>query len=66
MKTSAVCLNGKNDLRLEEFELAPLKDNEIRVKNVTDSISLSSYKAANQGWNTETEKFVLEYFKPTM
>lgn len=49
MKTLAVRLYGKNDLRLEEFELAPLKDNEIRVKNVTDSICMSSYKAANQG-----------------
>lgn len=49
MKTLAVRLYGKNDLRLEEFELAPLKDNEIRVKNVTDSICMSSYKASNQG-----------------
>lgn len=49
MKTKAVRLYGKDDLRLEEFELAPLKDNEIRVKNVTDSICMSTYKAAKQG-----------------
>lgn len=49
MKTKAVRLYGKNDLRLEEFELAPLKDDEIRVKNVTDSICMSTYKAAYQG-----------------
>ncbi len=49
MKTRAVRLYGKNDIRLEEFTLAPLKDNEILVKNVTDSICMSSYKAANQG-----------------
>lgn len=31
MKTKAVRLYGKNDLRLEEFELPPIKDNEILV-----------------------------------
>ncbi len=49
MKTNAVRLYGKEDIRLEEFELAPLKDNEIRVKNITDSICMSSYKASHQG-----------------
>ena len=49
MKTKAVRLYGKEDIRLEEFELAPLKDNEILVKNVTDSICMSSYKASKQG-----------------
>ncbi len=29
MKTKAVRIYGKNDLRLEEFELPPIKDNEI-------------------------------------
>ncbi len=49
MKTMAVRLYGKNDIRLEEFELPPLKDNEILARVVSDSICMSSYKAANQG-----------------
>jgi threonine dehydrogenase-like Zn-dependent dehydrogenase len=51
MKTKAVRLYGKNDLRLEEFELPPIKDNEILAKNISDSICMSSYKAAIQGKN---------------
>lgn len=49
MKTRAVRLYGKRDLRLEEFELPHLTVDEILAKVVTDSICLSSYKAANQG-----------------
>ena len=49
MKTRAVRLYGKKDLRLEEFELPSITDDEILAKVVTDSICLSSYKAANQG-----------------
>jgi len=49
MKTKAVRLYGKNDLRLEEFELPPIKENEILAKNISDSICMSSYKAAIQG-----------------
>jgi L-sorbose 1-phosphate reductase len=49
MKTRAVRLYGKKDLRLEEFELPPLKDNEILAKVICDSLCMSSYKAANQG-----------------
>lgn len=49
MKTRAVRLYGKKDLRLEEFELPPLKDNEILAKVVCDSLCMSSYKAASQG-----------------
>jgi threonine dehydrogenase-like Zn-dependent dehydrogenase len=49
MKTKAVCLYGKNDLRLEEFELPPIKENEILAKVVCDSLCMSSYKAASQG-----------------
>jgi threonine dehydrogenase-like Zn-dependent dehydrogenase len=49
VKTRAVRLYGKNDLRLEEFELPETKDNEILAKVVTDSICMSSYKAAKQG-----------------
>jgi len=49
MKTKAVRLYGKNDLRLEEFELPEIKEDEILAKVVTDSICMSSYKAAYQG-----------------
>jgi threonine dehydrogenase-like Zn-dependent dehydrogenase len=49
MKTRAVRLYGKKDLRLEEFELPELKDNEILAKVVCDSLCMSSYKAASQG-----------------
>jgi L-sorbose 1-phosphate reductase len=48
MKTKAVRLYGKKDLRLEEFELPQIKDNEILAKVVTDSLCMSSYKAASQ------------------
>jgi threonine dehydrogenase-like Zn-dependent dehydrogenase len=49
MKTIAVRLYGKDDLRLEEFELPPLKDDEILAEVVSDSICMSSWKAARQG-----------------
>ena len=49
MQTKAVRLYGKNDLRLEEFTLPELKDDEILAHVVSDSICMSTYKAANQG-----------------
>jgi threonine dehydrogenase-like Zn-dependent dehydrogenase len=49
MKVKAVRLYGKNDLRLEEFELPQIKDDEILAKVVSDSLCMSSYKAATQG-----------------
>ena len=49
MKTKAVRIYGKNDLRLEEFELPAIKDDEILAKVISDSICMSSYKAAVQG-----------------
>jgi L-sorbose 1-phosphate reductase len=49
MKTKAVRLYGKNDLRLEEFDLPSVKEDEICAKVVSDSICMSSYKAAKQG-----------------
>ena len=51
MKTTAVRLYGVNDLRLESFELPPIKDDEILVKIISDSICMSTYKAAMQGPN---------------
>lgn len=49
MKTKAVRIYGKKDLRLDEFELPPLKDEEILARIVSDSICMSSYKASMQG-----------------
>ncbi|MDR2120032.1 MAG: zinc-binding dehydrogenase [Tannerella sp.] len=48
MKTKAVRLYGKNDLRLETFELPTIKENEILAKVVCDSICMSSYKATHE------------------
>ncbi len=47
--TKAVRLYGKDDLRLETFELPPIKEDEILAKVVSDSICMSSYKASKQG-----------------
>ena len=49
MKTKAVRLYGKEDLRLEEFELPEMKEDEILAKVVSDSICMSSYKSSHQG-----------------
>jgi threonine dehydrogenase-like Zn-dependent dehydrogenase len=42
-------LYGKNDLRLETFELPRIASDEVLVKIVTDSLCMSSYKAAIRG-----------------
>ena len=49
MKTKAVRLHGVNDLRLEEIELPAIKDDEILARIVSDSVCMSTYKAAQQG-----------------
>ncbi len=49
MKTRAVRMYGENDLRLEEFELPEIGDDEILAKIVSDSICMSTYKLAIQG-----------------
>ena len=49
MKTKAIRLYGVNDLRLEEFELPEIADDEVLVHIVSDSICMSSHKAAMQG-----------------
>ncbi|MGQ9619686.1 MAG: zinc-binding dehydrogenase [Bacteroidales bacterium] len=49
MKTKAVRIYGKKDLRLEEFDLPPMQDDEILAQVVSDSICMSSHKAALQG-----------------
>lgn len=49
MKTKAVRIYGVNDLRLEEFELPEISEDEILVHVISDSICMSSHKAAMQG-----------------
>jgi L-sorbose 1-phosphate reductase len=49
MKTKAVRIYGKKDLRLDEFELPAIKDDEILAHVISDSICMSSHKAALQG-----------------
>ena len=49
MKTKAVRLYGVNDLRLEEVELPAIKEDEILARIVSDSVCMSTYKAAQQG-----------------
>ena len=49
MKTKAVRLYGVGDLRLEEFELPPITESEILAHVISDSICMSTYKAASQG-----------------
>lgn len=49
MKTKAVRIYGKDDLRLEEFDLPPIGDDEILAQVICDSLCMSSYKATKQG-----------------
>ncbi len=49
MKTKAVRLYGKNDLRLEEFELPEMGEDEILAEVISDSVCMSSYKAVSMG-----------------
>lgn len=49
MKTKAVRLYGKNDLRLEDFDLPEIREDEILAHIISDSVCMSSYKASIQG-----------------
>lgn len=49
MKTLALRLYGVNDLRLEAFELPRMGEDEILAEVTTNSICMSSHKAAAQG-----------------
>lgn len=49
MKTKAVRLYGEKDLRLEEFELPQLKNEEILIKVISDGVCMSTHKTALQG-----------------
>ena len=49
MKTKAVRIYGVHDLRLEEFELPEMAEDEIQARIITDSLCLSTWKVQNQG-----------------
>lgn len=49
MKTKAVRLYGANDIRLEEFELPAITEDEVLIRVVSDSVCASTYKAIKQG-----------------
>jgi threonine dehydrogenase-like Zn-dependent dehydrogenase len=49
MKTTALRIHGKNDLRLDTFELPDMQDDEILCEVVSNSVCMSSHKAALQG-----------------
>ena len=49
MKAQAVRLHGAGDLRLDTFELPEIKDDEILVKVISDSVCMSTYKCAILG-----------------
>jgi threonine dehydrogenase-like Zn-dependent dehydrogenase len=49
MKAKAVRLYGASDLRLDEFELPEIKDDEILVRVISDSICMSTHKLLKQG-----------------
>ena len=49
MNTKAVRIYGKQDLRLEEFTLPELGPDDVQIKVVSDSVCMSTYKAALEG-----------------
>ncbi len=49
MQTKAVRLYGKNDLRLDTFDLREIRDDEILATVISDSACMSTYKGVIQG-----------------
>lgn len=49
MLTRAAVLMGKNDVQVKEIALPNISDDELLVKNISNSICLSTYKAAYLG-----------------
>lgn len=46
MKTKVAAIYGKRDVRLRVFELPEITDNELLVSVISDSVCLSTWKAA--------------------
>lgn len=49
MKTKVAAIYGKQDVRIREFELPEISDNELLVSVISDSVCLSTRKAAKLG-----------------
>ena len=49
MKTKAIRMYGANDIRLEEFQLPEITEEEVLIRVVSDSVCASTYKAIKQG-----------------
>ncbi len=49
MKTKAAVFAGKKDIFIKEFELPAISKDELLVKNISNSICLSTYKAVLRG-----------------
>lgn len=49
MKTKAAVLAGKNNIYTKEYDLPPITEDELLVKVISNSVCLSTYKAAIRG-----------------
>lgn len=49
MKSTGIRIHGKEDLRLESFELPEIKDDQILATVVADTMCMSSWKLAKEG-----------------
>ena len=49
MNTKAVRIYGKKDLRLDDVQLPEIGPDGVRIRVVSDSLCMSSYKAAIEG-----------------
>ena len=50
-QTTAAVIRGEKDVQLRTFDLPKISDDELLVKNISNSICLSTYKAALLGCN---------------
>ncbi|PHX08061.1 zinc-binding dehydrogenase [Vibrio splendidus] len=50
-QTTAAVIRGEKDVQLRTFDLPKISDDELLVKNISNSICLSTYKAALLGSN---------------
>lgn len=49
VQTTAAVICGEKDIQLRTFELPPISADELLVKNISNSVCLSTYKAALLG-----------------
>ncbi|MCW0469485.1 hypothetical protein OH492_12275 [Vibrio chagasii] len=63
VQTTAAVICGEKDVQLRTFDLPKISDDELLVKNVSNSICLSTYKAARSSAVTTNVclKILLKY-----